>query len=284
MPLLVRSNEMIAANSWQAIDFISDLHLQASQPLTFAAWRRFMDTTSADAVFILGDLFEVWVGDDSAIDDAPGDDSARESGAGFENQCAAVLRDTASRIPVFFMRGNRDFLVGPALMVQCGCALLEDPTVLDFGGQRWLLSHGDALCLDDTDYLRFRSMVRSDPWQQSFLAKPLAERKTIARALRRESEARKQLSETWADVDKGAAITALRAAGASYMIHGHTHKPADHLLGPALHRIVLSDWDLGASPPRAQVLRLGRVNTANLATAPEVPAGVSIRRLAPENA
>ena len=201
-------------------------------------------------------------------------------------QPSCVKRPRESRF--FFMHGNRDFLVGPALMAQCGCTLLDDPTVLDFGGQRWLLSHGDALCLADTDYQSFRAMVRSDAWQQGFLAKPLAERWTIARALRTESQARKQSADTWADVDTSAAIAALRAAGGSHMIHGHTHRPADHLLAPGLHRIVLSDWDLAARPPRAQVLRLSSTNTVTCGIAPPAANGnakdINIRRLAPEQA
>ena len=269
---------MLAAHGWQSIDFISDLHLQSSEPLTFAAWQQFMGATSADALFILGDLFEVWVGDDQV--DACGD--------GFESQCATVLRDTAARIPVFFMHGNRDFLVGPAIMSRCGCTLLDDPTVLDFGGQRWLLTHGDALCLADTDYQRFRAMVRSDAWQRSFLAKSLTERWTIARALRTESEARKRSADGWADVDAEAAIAALHAAAATCMIHGHTHKPADHLLELGLHRIVLSDWDLAARPPRAQVLRLAldhvATDSANNNVALITAPSVSMRRLEPENA
>jgi UDP-2,3-diacylglucosamine hydrolase len=276
---------LVALPLWQAVDFISDLHLHASEPLTFAAWQRYMATTSADAVFILGDLFEVWVGDDAAggtahREGATPEDAALDADAGFEAQCAAILRQTASRIPVFFMRGNRDFLVGPALMAQCGCTLLDDPTVLDFGGVRWLLSHGDALCLADTEYLKFRAMVRGDDWQQNFLAKPLAERRAIARALRSQSEARKQSGVTWIDVDTGAAINALRNAGASHMIHGHTHQPADHALQPGLQRSVLSDWDLAAATPRAEVLRVCLAANHPAVTGP----GASIRRIAPDHA
>ena len=265
------SSVMVAPPHWRNIDFISDLHLQASEPLTFEAWRRYMRTTRADAVFILGDLFEVWVGDDAAGD---------ERASSFEGQCATVLQHTAARMPVFFMHGNRDFLVGPAFMVRCQCTLLADPTVLDFGGQRWLLSHGDELCLADTDYLKFRVMVRSASWQQDFLAKPLDERKAIARDLRTRSEAKKQTAATYADVDAQAALAWLRGAGARHMMHGHTHKPANHLLGPDLHRIVLSDWEMSAQPPRAEVLRLSIED----ATAPQAPPGVSMKRIAVDSA
>ena len=236
--------ELTAGPSWQAVDFISDLHLQASEPATFTAWQRYMQTTPADAVFMLGDLFEVWVGDDVLQE------------RGFEHQCAQVIEQTAAREPTFFMHGNRDFLVGSGLMTACNTTLLHDPTVLSFNDQRWLLSHGDALCLDDTAYMAFRQQVRSANWQQAFLAKPLAERQAIARGLRQQSEARKQTGAGYADVDAEAARQLLLQANASTLIHGHTHKPASHDLGKGLQRVVLSDWDATANPPRAEVLRL----------------------------
>lgn len=236
--------ELMAAPTWRVIDFISDLHLQATDAATFDVWRQFMQTTPADAVFILGDLFEVWVGDD-----------ALQSGS-FEMQCADAIRRTAARIPVFFMHGNRDFLVGSALMDLCTARLLDDPTVLVFEGQRWLLSHGDALCIDDLPYMRFREQVRSPQWQQAFLAQPLAERQAIARGLRQQSEARKQSGAQYADVDSQAARQLLQDAHASALIHGHTHQPAEHDLGNGMRRVVLSDWDVDAWPARAEVLRL----------------------------
>ncbi|MES2879375.1 MAG: UDP-2,3-diacylglucosamine diphosphatase [Pseudomonadota bacterium] len=251
-----------APTHWQMLDFISDLHLQASEPATFSAWQNFMQTTRADAVFILGDLFEVWVGDDVL-------DSDTDSPAlalGFEAQCAQVIKAASRRLSVYFINGNRDFLLGPSFAQVCGMTLLDDPTVLDFAGQRWLLSHGDALCLDDTDYLQFRAQVRSLSWQQAFLAKPLIERQAIARALRTQSETHKRSGATYADVDAQAACDWLRAAQASTLIHGHTHRPADHDLPCSLasdstknlRRIVLSDWDATATPARGEVLRLSR--------------------------
>ena len=236
--------ELMAAPTWRVIDFISDLHLQATDAATFDVWRQFMQTTPADAVFILGDLFEVWVGDD-----------ALQSGS-FEMQCADAIRQTAARIPVFFMHGNRDFLVGSALMDLCTARLLDDPTVLVFEGQRWLLSHGDALCIDDLSYMRFREQVRSPQWQQAFLAQPLAERQAIARGLRQQSEARKKSGAQYADVDSQAARQLLQAVHTSTLIHGHTHQPAEHDLGDGMRRVVLSDWDADAWPARAEVLRL----------------------------
>jgi UDP-2,3-diacylglucosamine hydrolase len=228
----------------KSVDFISDLHLQVSEPATVAAWQRYMQATPADAVFILGDLFEVWVGDDVL------------QAHSFEHQCARVMQQTAARIPVYFMHGNRDFLVGDALMKCCGAKLLDDPTVLSFDNKRWLLSHGDALCLDDVDYMQFRKTVRSIDWRQTFLAKPLAERQAIARGLRQQSEAKKKSGVTYADVDAQAARHWLKQANSVTLIHGHTHKPATHDLGQGLQRVVLSDWDIAATPPRAEVLRL----------------------------
>lgn len=234
----------MAALSWRAIDFISDLHLQAGEPETFQAWQSYMQTTPADAVFILGDLFEVWIGDDVL--------NAR----GFEYRCSQVIQQTAARLPTFFMRGNRDFLVGSDMMTACNTTLLADPAVLNFNHQRWVLSHGDALCLGDTAYMAFRQQVRSSEWQQAFLAKPLAERQDIARGLRQQSEARKKSGEDYADVCAQAARQLLLDANASMLIHGHTHKPTTHDLGNGLQRVVLSDWDAAATPPRAEVMRL----------------------------
>jgi UDP-2,3-diacylglucosamine hydrolase len=237
---------------WQRIDFISDLHLDANEPATFEAWALHMAHTPADALFILGDLFEVWVGDDTQ-------DS-------FALQCIAVLKATAQRIPVYFMCGNRDFLVGPELLNFTGMRGLSDPTVLDFGSAdgatpaRILLSHGDALCLDDHDYLAFRAQVRQPDWRTAFLSKPLAERQAYARSVRNTSEARKQSHTNnpdfagYADVDTLAAIAWLNATEAQVLMHGHTHKPAVHNLGQGLSRWVLSDWHADAKPPRLEVL------------------------------
>ena len=234
----------LGVDAHKSVDFISDLHLQACEPATFAVWQHYMQTTPADAVFILGDLFEVWVGDDVLQE------------RGFEYQCAQVIQQTAARVPTFFMHGNRDFLVGHALMKACNTTLLADPTVLTFNHQRWLLSHGDALCLGDTAYMQFRQQVRRAEWQQSFLAKPLAERQAIGRSLRQQSEALKKSSTDYADVDTQAARQWLTQSQCTTLIHGHTHKPAAHDLGNGLQRVVLSDWDAAATPPRAELLRL----------------------------
>ena len=241
--------ELQAPAAWGTVDFISDLHLSEEEPATFAAWQRYMEKTPADAVFILGDLFEVWVGDDAVHPHFA-------QAAGFEDRCAEVMATTAGRLALFFMHGNRDFLVGQRLMDLCHATLLNDPTVLCFADQRFLLSHGDALCLADTDYLQFREQVRSAAWQSTFLAKPLIERQSIARGLRAQSEARKQSGHADADVDTGATKQWLQAAGSGTLIHGHTHRPGQHELADHQHRVVLGDWDAAATPPRAEVLRL----------------------------
>ncbi len=268
--MAIQAQRLHVAPHWRRVDFISDLHLHGADSATFAAWRHYMENGAADAVFILGDLFEVWVGDDAAF-------GPRASGQppGLEALVADVLARAARRQRLFFMAGNRDFLVGQRLLDHCGVVLLTDPCILEFTTARWLLTHGDALCLDDTEYLQFRAMVRSASWQQSFLARPLAERRAIARDLRTRSESRKSSSAHWFDVDAGAARDWLRATDASTLLHGHTHRPGQHDLGDGLQRIVLSDWDLAASPGRAEVLRW---------TASDDGATAQVQRLAPGEA
>lgn len=245
-PPVPATGEWSAPAHWQAIDFISDLHLDARSGVTFDAWQSFLERTTADAVVVLGDLFEVWVGDDAV----------RDSADRFEARCADVLARAARRRPLFFMQGNRDFLVGDAFLDAAGVTALPDPTVLHFATRRWLLSHGDALCLADTDYQAFRAEVRGAAWQTTFLARPLAERRAVARGIRAQSEARKRAVEGWADVDGPAATSWLAASGADTLIHGHTHKPGEHALPGGRRRVVLTDWDLSATPPRGEAVRL----------------------------
>jgi UDP-2,3-diacylglucosamine hydrolase len=208
-----------------------------------------MASTSADALFLLGDLFEAWVGDDVL------------GAGGFEAECAEVLRATARRLPLFFMAGNRDFLVGQQLAQAAGMTLLRDPTVFTFGERRWLLSHGDALCVGDTDYQAFRAQVRGAAWQEGFLAQPLSVRQAVARGLRQESEALKATDRVYSVVDGPTAVRWLEAADAQVLVHGHTHKPADHALDGRHRRIVLTDWDAEAQPPRLEALRIARDGT-----------------------
>lgn len=236
---------LLADPAWQCIDLLSDVHLTADMPRTFNAWRTHLLATQADAVLMLGDLFEVWVGDD-----------ARHSG--FEAACAAALRQASAQRVLAFMPGNRDFLVGDALLAETGVRRLADPTVLQAWGRRWLLSHGDALCLADTAYQQFRQQVRHPDWQQCFLALPLAERGQQGRGMRDASAAHQagQPPGYWADVDSAAASAWLAQAGAEDLIHGHTHRPAVHPLPGGHTRHVLGDWDLDHPPYRARLLRL----------------------------
>jgi UDP-2,3-diacylglucosamine hydrolase len=155
------------------------------------------------------------------------------------------------------MHGNRDFLVGPRFLSDCGVHALSDPCLLQWGEQCILLSHGDALCLDDSAYQAFRQQVRSADWQTEFLAKPLHERLALARAMRAQSESQKHSGAVYADADALMALNWLHAAEADRLVHGHTHQPADHPLGSG-QRHVLSDWSLDHAPARAQVFRLQR--------------------------
>ena len=218
----------------------------------------------------------MWIGDDVVTSATTGPDQA----PGFEARCAQVLHAASQRLAIFFLHGNRDFLLGAAFARSCGMTLLDDPTVLDFAGQRWLLSHGDALCLDDTDYMQFRAQVRSAAWQQDFLSQPLVQRQEMARALRTQSEARKRSGATYADLDEPAVCDWLRAAHARTMIHGHTHKPADHPLPHGLRRITLSDWDAAATPPRAEVLRLSAAALDQGPAGHQGDPGCTLQRLA----
>lgn len=259
-----------ARSHWHVVDFIADLHLKPSEPATFAAWRHYLLHTPADAVFLLGDLFEAWIGDDCAT---PGS---------FEAQCAEVLRATGAAIDLLFMPGNRDFLLGSAFLDPCGITLLPDPTVLTLHGVRYLLTHGDLLCTGDTAYQQFRQQVRSPAWQSAFLARPLAERQALARQMRQHSEAhhaqqlgRSSSCPSHGEIDTDLARQWLQAAQAHTLIHGHTHQPADHELGPGpqgqpLRQIVLSDWHLDQHTRRLQVLRLSTTGLYRLT--PELPA------------
>ncbi|MDD2775722.1 MAG: UDP-2,3-diacylglucosamine diphosphatase [Gallionella sp.] len=212
--------------------FISDLHLSADQPDITAAFGRFISNHAphAEAVYILGDLFEYWAGDD-------------DLGELFHREIIAALRT----IPQFFvMRGNRDVLLGTAFAEATGATLLDDPTLIDLYGTPTLLSHGDLLCTDDHAYQQFRTQVHSADFQQDFLAKPLVERKAWITQLRARSQQEKQ-SKTSAimDVNDLAVDDLLRQHGYPRLIHGHTHRPDFHLHHVDDHRCerwVLADW------------------------------------------
>lgn len=249
-PFLLR-----APATWQRVACLSDVHLHAADPDTARLWQRTLQHLTADAIFVLGDLFEAWVGDDALRADP-----ALDADVALMQWAAGVLAQTASRMPVYVMHGNRDFLLGVGFAAATGATLLPDPTVLSLGHTRWLLSHGDAWCTDDTDYQRFRAEVRAPAWQRAFLARPLAQRLSQARAMRQGSRihqaARAAAGEPPSDVDPAVVAQACRAADANGVVHGHTHRPAAHRLGDGTARLVLSDWHAGARPPRAEVLLL----------------------------
>jgi UDP-2,3-diacylglucosamine hydrolase len=244
--------EISAPAHWHTVDFLSDLHLDRPGSPTLSAFAHYLQKSPASALMVLGDLFEAWVGDDAlGISD------------GVEQQVAALLHQVSKRMDVFILCGNRDFLMGPALMQACGAHALQDPSVLQFADQRYLLTHGDALCLSDTDYLAFRGVARSIAWQEDFLNKPLAERQELGRQMRTQSKAHQAASRqlgaaAWHDLDAPACLQSLQNAQADTMIHGHTHHPDMHLLAPGKTRWVLSDWDFESTQPRGDVLRLTR--------------------------
>lgn len=249
--------ERVAPAAWQRIDFVSDLHLAESTPATFAAFRTYLGQTPADAVLILGDLFETWIGDDARHD-------------GFEAEVATALRAAARTRAIFFMAGNRDFLVGADLLADCGLEALADPTVLIAFGERALLTHGDAWCLDDLPYQQFRRQVRMPAWQAQVLARPLAERRLLARSMRSESERQgAEHAGLWADVDRATALTRMAEHATPTLVHGHTHRPGTEALAAGRVRHVLSDWDLEAEPDmrRAEVLRRDAAGWHRLALA-----------------
>jgi len=215
--------------------FVSDLHLDAARPAATAAFLRLLagDAREAEALYILGDLFEAWIGDD---------DDAEPAAA----TCAALQSLSRSGVPVFLMRGNRDFLYGPAMAARCGATLLPDPCVIDLHGTPTLLMHGDLLCSDDVAYQAFRKQVRDPAWQAAFLAQPLAARREFAARARAASREHQQaVAEAITDVAPATVLDTMARYGVTRLIHGHTHRPAVHALdvgGQPARRIVLGDW------------------------------------------
>jgi len=247
-PAAPLAHELVAPAGWRTIDFISDLHLADDTPRGFEAWQHYVLGTQADAVLILGDLFEAWVGDDSRHE-------------GFEARCAAVLKQAAAQRYIGFMVGNRDFLVGAEMLGNCGVHCLPDPTVVAAFGERLLLTHGDALCLADLEYQAFRRVVRNPAWQAEQLARPLAQRRALAKQMREQSSGMhaQRAPAAWVDVDADAATAWMSASDSRVMIHGHTHRPADERWKNGFERHVLSDWELDhGNSSRAEVLRWQR--------------------------
>jgi UDP-2,3-diacylglucosamine hydrolase len=238
--------------------FISDLHLQASHPRTAEAFFRFLEQRAvhADALYLLGDIFEYWAGDDGLEDP-------------FNAAVAAALRRLAGHgVAVYWMAGNRDFLVSTGFAEAAGLTLLPEPHVVEFNGQRVALVHGDAQCTGDLKYMAFRAQVRDPAWQQQFLAMPLAQRKAIIAGLREGSRSA-QSEKTYEIMDVTPdAVAALHVeSGADVIIHGHTHRPALHADTAGRRRYVLPDWELDAESPRGgwiAIDAIGRISRHGL--------------------
>lgn len=234
--------------------FISDLHLCGSRPAITSAFLSFLQNTASHAenLFILGDLFEYWAGDDDI-------NSAEHHPI---IQALKALSNTGTKL--YFMHGNRDFLMADAFATATGGQILNDPSKLDLYGNAILLSHGDALCTDDTNYQAFRAQVRTPAWQTAFLRQPLSERKAQIEALRLRSEQEKSnKSAEIMDVNPDAMNTLLREHQPDLLIHGHTHRPAIHsitLEGKTYQRIVLGDWY-----EQGSCLRLDKTGFRNIA-------------------
>jgi UDP-2,3-diacylglucosamine hydrolase len=215
--------------------FISDLHLEASRPEIGEQFLSFLggEARDAEALYILGDLFEVWLGDD-------------DPNPYYAGMKVAIRELTESGVAVFFMHGNRDFTIGEVFSGETGVEILDDPVVVDLYGQSVLLSHGDALCTDDVQYQQVRAMTRNPEWQAMMLAKSIEERIAFAIQARKDSMARgDSVSDEIMDVNLEAVVATLREHGTSIMLHGHTHRPAIHdvdLGDRRATRIVLGDW------------------------------------------
>ncbi|MDD5394508.1 MAG: UDP-2,3-diacylglucosamine diphosphatase [Thiothrix sp.] len=219
--------------------FIADLHLDASRPGITQQLLDFLASVQgrADALYILGDFFEYWVGDDAL---------GTPHAAVFLPVVDALQRLSASGVPMYFQHGNRDFLVGEGFAKATGCTLLPEQQVIDLYGTPTLLLHGDSLCTDDVEYQQLRKLFRNPQWQQQFLSLPLGERIQQAEAMRVQSRMRMQgKAETILDVNPQAVVETMAAAGVSRLIHGHTHRPAVHdvtIANRPAQRIVLGDW------------------------------------------
>lgn len=219
--------------------FVSDLHLQASHPQTCQAFVAFLErqALASEAVYLLGDIFEYWAGDDDLAEPF------------HLNLCQAIRRVSDAGVAVYWIAGNRDFLVGTTFAEAAGLTLLEEPYVARIGGQNIALLHGDAQCTDDINYMQFRAMVRQPAWQTQFLAMPLAQRKAIIAGLRESSRASNgEKSYAIMDVAPQAIADIFASTGTTIMIHGHTHRPALHEDGQ-FRRYVLPDWEYDVDQP-----------------------------------
>jgi UDP-2,3-diacylglucosamine hydrolase len=240
--------------------FVSDLHLDDALPAAISQFEAFLlgPARGADALYILGDLFESWVGDD---DDA----------AGSKRVCAALRSYGATGVACYACHGNRDFLLAAGFEQRTGCRIIQDPTIVDLYGERVLLTHGDALCTADHAYQRLRNVVRTASWQRRFLRLPLATRRQLANAAREGSRAHTgMVAAEIMDASEAAVDAVLRESGLRTLIHGHTHRPGVHeftLDGAIAHRYVLGAWYeqgsyLRCAPGRYELVTLPRAPSA----------------------
>lgn len=231
--------------------FVSDLHLQESLPRTTQAFFTFLRdyATKAQQLYLLGDVFEYWSGDDAIVKP-------------YNRRVVDAIRQVSDAgVSVFWTAGNRDFLVGENFARATGAVLLPDPFVANIAAQQIVLTHGDAQCTDDVPYMAFRAMVRDPDWQRAFLLQPLTQREKIIEGMRNESrQAQRGKSYDILDVNAAATASLFHATGTSVMIHGHTHRPARHEYrdnGAKCVRYVLPDWDCDADPKRGGWIAIG---------------------------
>jgi UDP-2,3-diacylglucosamine hydrolase len=210
--------------------FISDLHLHEDRPDITEAFLNFLEETASksERLYILGDLFEVWIGDDLQNN--------------FIIKIRDVLKETNKSTEIFLMHGNRDFLIGDKFCKDVGAKLLEDPFIFNLNEKKIMLMHGDSLCTDDKDYQEFRNLVRNEDWQKDFLSKNLKERKEVAKSLREISSLEnKTKDEAIMDVNKEEVVKIIENHSIDVLIHGHTHRPSIHDEN-GVPRMVLGDW------------------------------------------
>ena len=211
--------------------FISDLHLDPGQPEITRNLLSFLQTRAVEArvLYILGDLFEVWLGDD--------DDAAEYQ------PVMNVLKELSQSVEIYFIHGNRDFLIGADCAERCGMTLIDEPILIELGTLRVGLMHGDLLCSDDVDYQNFRCLVRSSEWQQQFLGQSIEKRREIAAGLRdRSSEAMQAKDAMIMDVNQDTVNHYFDEYQLDVLIHGHTHRPGRHAVANNRLRLVLGDW------------------------------------------
>jgi UDP-2,3-diacylglucosamine hydrolase len=243
------------ARAW----FVSDLHLWQDRALTNSRFVELLQqaTSQADALFVLGDLFEYWAGDDDLENFA------------LTDVVAALKSATASGLQIYIMHGNRDFLLGNAFAQATGCTLLADECLLEIGLQRVLLMHGDSLCTDDVEYQRFRAQVRNPAYQENFLSQPLEARHALIARMRAASEDKKaRAAMSIMDVNSQAVEDAMNRHAVGMLIHGHTHRPDHHVLNNGRLRWVLPDWDHDTTDatPRGWALALTGRKLVNVAS------------------